>query len=138
MSLGYKAENQKWELPPSHQPADGPEDMIGYTLFRMSQETSSTVCFRSNRDDDAPYRPGGNSVEGGGGAFVTLDSLRSVEVAPDTKVDLSFIRGSFVLGLGWDPLRNKTYDMIHGSGAPPDIDVCVYAVRVFFLFLYFK
>ena len=127
--LGYKPENHKWELPPSHANVSPPEDMAAFALFRMSQETPSTLCFRSAREDDAPYRPGAASVEGGGGAFVRLDSLRSVELAPNSKVDLTPLNGSFVLGLGWDPLRNKTYEMIHGAGAPPDIDVCVYAVR---------
>jgi hypothetical protein len=123
--LGYSLENHKWELGPQHEASS----MSGYALHHMSQEAPSCTVFRSSRDDDAPYYALDAEPEGGGGKLLSFDGLRSIEAARDTKFDLSYLNGSLVLGIGWDPLRNKTYELLHGAGAHPDIDVCVYPVR---------
>ena len=73
----------------------------------------------------------GYDLEGRGGALVAFDWARSIEAAPGARFDVSAMAsGGLVVGIGWDAMRNKTFEKLYGNGAgPPDLDVAVYSNR---------
>jgi stress response protein SCP2 len=74
------------------------------------------------------FRPVVN-MQGGNGELLRFDSGASIEAAPNTRFDLDTPSGTYVFGLGWDPLRNATFEKLYGANQPPDIDICVYVVN---------
>ena len=70
----------------------------------------------------------GYDLEGRGGALVAFDYARSIEAAPGARFDVSAMAGGgLVVGVGWDAMRNKTFEKLYGNGGgPPDLDVSVY------------
>jgi stress response protein SCP2 len=74
------------------------------------------------------FRPAVAELEGGGGALVAFDWARSIEAAPGARFDVSAMaRGGLVVGVGWDAMRNKTFEKLYGNGGGlPDLDVAVY------------
>jgi stress response protein SCP2 len=74
------------------------------------------------------FRPVVN-LQGGSGELLRFDIGASIEAAANTRFDLDTPSGTYVFGLGWDPLRNATFEKLYGASQPPDIDICVYAVN---------
>jgi hypothetical protein len=68
-------------------------------------------------------------VQGGDGQLLRFDAGASIEAAANTRFELDSPTGTYVFGLGWDPLRNATFEKLYGANQPPDIDICVYAVN---------
>ncbi len=69
------------------------------------------------------------SVQGGDGKLLKFDAGVSIEVAANTRFELDSPTGAYVFGLGWDPIRNATFEKLYGANQPPDIDICVYTVN---------
>lgn len=113
--LGYRLENPAWELSAKERE----KHLVGYAL-----KTPHVKIFVTDEDCEA-YYPGGGSLVGGSGETVKVDPERSLELAADTVFSLAG-RDLLVFGVGWSPLRNKTYEMLMGQNKAPDIDLVVY------------
>jgi len=112
--LQYRLENPTWELGKKQE-----KEIIGYSLV-----TTHTRVFVTDEDTQA-YYPGGGALVGGKGQTVTMDPERSLDLLPDTTFNVAN-RDLLVFGVGWSPVRNKTYEMMMGNNRPPDIDLVIY------------
>ena len=105
-------------------PKDSPVNFgKGSILFRISKEAA----------DGAPnYRPFASEKVGGGGTEIAENPRAALTLLPDTIFHLGERNEMPVIfGVGWDAGRNKTYEMIHGTTAAPDLDLEVYFLNRF-------
>ena len=80
--------------------------------------------------------PPASTIVGGNMTEIQPHPKASLLLLPRTCFDLTpFAQNSFdggvVIGAGWDAGRNKTYEMIHGPQAVPDIDLCIELINKF-------
>lgn len=103
---------------------------IGRALatFQACGAAGEVTFIHGDRGTIGPvFRPAPPVPEGGGGALLAFDWTRSIEAAPRTRFDVTQMAGNgLVVGVGWDAMRNRTYEKLYGGSGPPDLDVACY------------